>query len=68
MVMIFSCLLCDFPQEHELLSVINTLCSTWMKNKKKDKLIVLDTFKIMLHVSIQLILQILSFYFEHQIE
>ncbi|XP_067272454.1 uncharacterized protein [Pseudorasbora parva] len=35
-------------KEHELLSVINSLCSTWTKNKKKAELKVILTFKIML--------------------
>ncbi|XP_016397192.1 uncharacterized protein LOC107730773 isoform X2 [Sinocyclocheilus rhinocerous] len=38
-------------KEHKLLSVINTLCSTWTNNKFKDmnKLKVLETFQIMLY-------------------
>ncbi|KAK7174792.1 hypothetical protein R3I93_001865 [Phoxinus phoxinus] len=37
-------------KENELLSVINTLCSSWTKNKNKDnnKFEILKTFKIML--------------------
>lgn len=37
-------------KENELLSVINTLCSSWTKNKKKDnsKFKILETFEIML--------------------
>ncbi|XP_016395630.1 uncharacterized protein LOC107729571 isoform X3 [Sinocyclocheilus rhinocerous] len=36
-------------KEHELLSVINTLCSYWTNNKGKDKLKVVQTFHIMLY-------------------
>ncbi|XP_043091282.1 uncharacterized protein LOC122341756 isoform X2 [Puntigrus tetrazona] len=38
-------------KEHELLSVVNTLCAYWTNNKDKDieKLQVLKTFDIMLH-------------------
>ncbi|XP_067238099.1 uncharacterized protein [Chanodichthys erythropterus] len=38
-------------KEHELLSIINTLCSTWTKNREKDikKIKVVETFKMMLN-------------------
>ncbi|XP_048061447.1 uncharacterized protein LOC125277149 isoform X4 [Megalobrama amblycephala] len=38
-------------KEHELLSIINTLCSTWTKNREKDikKIRVVETFEIMLN-------------------